>query len=302
MIQGGIYCVGPELNQNNKRKIGTNTKVMRLLAGFAAVFLMSVSTASSAVETRFMQGLGDTHYQRIDSEILGRHYHIFVMLPGGYKNTTGEDYPTIYLLDGGALFPLLSAYYRYLNFGQEIPDAIIVGISYGTDNFEDGNYRATDYTAKSSERDYWGGAEEFQRFLSDELFPSIERNYRSRADRRVIFGHSIGGQFVLYTALTKPDLFWGHVASNPALHRNLPFFLQTYGKAEIASERSKLFVGSGSMDDPRFRIPTLEWIEHWSNNNDNAWQLKTMDLEGHTHMSAPPASFRQGMVWLFSKD
>ena len=163
-------------------------------------------------------------------------------------------------------------------------------------------HRATDYTAKSSERDYWGGAEKFQHFLSDELLPLIERTYRSRADRRVIFGQSIGGQFVLYTALTMPDLFWGHIASNPALHRNLPFFLQTYGKAASAGEQSKLFVGSGSLDDPGYRVPTLEWIEHWSNNDDNPWQLKTMILDGHSHMSAPPASFRQGMTWLFSKD
>ena len=262
---------------------------------------MTVST-SSAVETQFMQGLGDTRYQRIDSELIGRGYHIFVMLPDGYEESPEEYFPTIYVLDGGALFPLLSAYYRYLNFGQEIPDAIVVGISYGSENFEDGNYRSTDYTAKSPDRDYWGGAEKFQHFLSVELLPTIERTYRSRADRRVIFGQSIGGQFVLYTALTKPYLFWGHIASNPALHRNLPFFLQNYGKAADAGEQSKLFVGSGSMDDPRFRIPALEWIEHWSNNDDNPWQLKTMNLDGHTHMSAPPASFRQGMAWLFSKD
>lgn len=276
--------------------------MVKLLLGFVAVFSLSLSTASSAVETRYMQGLGDAHYQRIDSEILGRHFHIFIMLPDGYEQAPGEIYPTIYLLDGGALFPLLSAYYRYLNFGDEIPDAIIVGISYGSDRFEEGNYRATDYTAESSERDYWGGADEFQRFLSDELLPFIETNYRSRRDRRVIFGQSIGGQFVLYTALTRPDLFWGHVASNPALHRNLPFFLQTHGKAETVSEQSKLFVGSGSMDDPRFRVPAIEWIEHWSGKDDNPWQLKTMNLEGHTHMSAPPESFRQGMTWLFSED
>jgi predicted alpha/beta superfamily hydrolase len=252
--------------------------------------------------TRFMQGLGDTRYQRIDSEILGRHYHIFIMLPDGYERSPGKDYPTIYLLDGGSLFPLVSAYYRYLTFGEEIPDAIIVGISYGSDNFEDGNYRASDYTAKSLERDYWGGAGHFQRFLSDELLPFVERTYRSRADRRVIFGQSIGGQFVLYTALTKPGLFWGHVASNPALHRNLPFFLQKHDKAGIGGEQSKLFVGSGSNDDPMFRVPALKWIEHWSDNDNSPWQLKTITLEGHTHMSAPPASFRQGMAWLFSKD
>jgi predicted alpha/beta superfamily hydrolase len=196
----------------------------------------------------------------------------------------------------------LSAYYRYLNFGGEIPDAIIVGISYGSTNFEDGNYRATDYTAKSSERDYWGGAEKFQHFLGGELLPLIEQTYRSRADRRVIFGQSIGGQFVLYTSLTMPDLFWGHIASNPALHRNLPFFLQTDGNTASAGEQSKLFVASGSLDDQRFRAPALEWIEHWSNNDNNPWELKTMILDGHSHMSAPPTSFRQGMTWLFSKD
>jgi predicted alpha/beta superfamily hydrolase len=39
----------------------------------------------------------------------------------------------------------------------------------------------------------------------------------------------LGGQFVLYTALTRPDLFWGHIASNPALHRNLPFYPENHG-------------------------------------------------------------------------
>lgn len=275
---------------------------MRIIVGFLAVFLMAASAASPVADTRYMQGLGDAHYQQIQSEIVGRSYHIFTMLPDGYEESPEKNYPTIYLLDGGALFPLMTAYYRYLNFGEEIPDAIIIGISYGSTTFKGGNYRSTDYTAKSAEYEYWGGADKFQRFLSDELFPLIERKYRSREDRRVIFGQSIGGQFVLYTALTKPDLFWGHIASNPALHRNLPFFLKKHGEAGAASEKPRLFVASGSLDDPRFREPALEWIEHWSDKEGNPWQLKTTTLDGHTHMSAPPASFRVGMTWLFSKN
>jgi hypothetical protein len=43
----------------------------------------------------------------------------------------------------------------------------------------------------------------------------------------------------------------------------------------------------------------LQWIEHWSARDDKPWQLKTVDLDGHSHMSAPPASFRQGLIWLF---
>ncbi len=272
----------------------------RFIASLVAVVFLTASTASSALDTRFLQGMGDSHYLRLHSETIARDYHVFVMLPDGYERHPDHRYPTVYVLDGGALFPLLVSYYRYLNAGNEIPEVIIVGISYGSNSYEGGNYRSTDYTAETDEREYWGGAGTFQSFLSDELIPYVERAFRSRLDRRVIFGQSLGGQFVLYTALTKPNLFWGHIASNPALHRNLPFFLQKHRAASSSHEPSRLFVGSGSIDDPEFRLPALEWIDHWSENDDAPWQLKTMILDGHSHGSAPPASFRQGMRWLFS--
>lgn len=264
------------------------------------VLLLVGSLANASVDTEFLQGLGDTRYHRVVSDNVGRGYHLYVMLPEGYEESTRETYPTIYLLDGGSLFPLLASYYRYLIAGAESPNAIVVGVSYGSNDFGDGNFRSTDYTAESSEREYWGGAEKFQLFLSDELLPFVEKTYRSRSDRRVIFGHSLGGQFVLYTALTKPDLFWGHIASNPALHRNLPFFLQDPTKPRATNAQSKLFVASATHDDPRFRGPALKWIKHWTSRENAHWQLKTKDLEGHSHMSAPPASFRQGLRWLFS--
>lgn len=278
---------------------------MRTIMRKAVVYVLLLLAASitiAAVDTEFLQGLGDTRYHHVASDGIGRGYHIYVMLPDGYDEFADDRYPTIYLLDGGALFPLLSAYYRYLTLGEEIPNVIIVGISYGSDKFDGGNYRSTDYTAKSPERDYWGGAGQFQKFLSEELLPFIEGSYASRFDRRVIFGQSIGGQFVLYTALTEPNLFWGHIASNPALHRNLPFFLEEHAESASVSEQSRLFVASGTNDDPRFRGPALEWIEHWSGVENSPWQLKTMNLDGHSHMSAPPASFRQGMRWMFSTD
>ncbi len=221
---------------------------MKYLTWLLLAFLLAVSTPAAAVETQFMQGIGDARYHHIESEIVGRGYHIYVKLPDRYDEAVDTKYPTVYVLDGGALFPLFSAYYRYLNFGQEIPDSIIVGISYGTADFAEGNLRSTDYTAPSAERDYWGGAENFQSFLSDELFPVIEAGYRSDADQRIVFGQSIGGQFVLYTALTRPDLFWGHIASNPALHRNLPFFSSdTEHTSQAANAQSCLSVPERSM-------------------------------------------------------
>jgi predicted alpha/beta superfamily hydrolase len=196
---------------------------------------------------------------------------------------------------------MLTAYYRYLNFGEEVPDSIIVGISYGGDTFEEGNYRSTDYTAPSAERDFWGGAEKFQQFLGSELLPIIESGYASDETRRIIFGQSIGGQFVLFTALTKPNLFWGHIASNPALHRNLDFFMEQHGAPDATRERSRLFVADGTLDDARFREPATAWMRHWIDRAESPWALEVADLDGHSHMSAPPASFRQGMRWLFEE-
>ena len=264
-------------------------------------FLLAFIMPAAASDTQFLQGIGDTRYHHLESEIVGRGYHIYVMLPDGYDAGDSKEYPTLYVLDGGGLFPLFSAYYRYLNFGEEVPDTIIVGISYGTDLFEEGNFRSTDYSAPSNEREYWGGAGNYQSFLSSELLPLIEDSYRANPERRIIFGQSMGGQFVLYTALTRPELFWGHIASNPALHRNLSFFLEGFNYAQETG-LSKLFVSSGTLDDPQFRQPAQEWIRHWNDRTKKPWQLKTVDLEGHTHMSAPPAAFRQGMHWLFSED
>ncbi|MGI9203197.1 MAG: alpha/beta hydrolase [Woeseiaceae bacterium] len=254
-----------------------------------------------AAETNYLQGLGDVHYHLSNSGDLDRGFHVYVMLPDGYEEYSTQ-YPTVYLLDGGNLFPMLTPYYRYLNFGGEMPEAIVVGISYGSDDFETGNFRSTDYTAPSIEREYWGGAAKFQSYLSDELLPFIEDAYRSDPNRRIIFGQSIGGQFAIYSALTKPNLFWGHIASNPAMHRNLPFFLELHGEADSSKIRSKLFIGSGSLDDPTFKEPADLWVKHWSGITNRPWELKVVNLEGHSHMSAPPASFRQGMRWLFATD
>ena len=274
---------------------------MKLYSVYLALCLLYTPFVSASVDSTFMQGLGDSRYTQIDSKSVGRSYHLYIKLPDGYEESS-EKYPTVYLLDGGALFPLLSAYYQYLKFGGEVPDAIIVGISYGTVDPKKGNLRGTDYTAKSKERAYYGGASKFQQFLVDELIPYIESTYRSRAERRIIFGQSIGGQFVLYTALTDPTLFWGHIASNPAVHRNLPFFLQDHAESIPLTKRSRLFVANGSLNDPRFQVPALEWIDYWVGRDEKPWLLKTMILEGESHMSAPPSSFRQGMQWLFSPE
>jgi predicted alpha/beta superfamily hydrolase len=271
---------------------------LRLIASIYLLLTASYSNADS-IDPKLIPALGNVKYHELKSEILGRPFHIFVDLPEDYDSGNGL-YPTIYLLDGGVTFPLMAAYHHYLFLGEETPAAILVGISYGGSTYEEGNYRSTDFTAPSEERSFWGGAGLFQQVLKEELLPLIEVNYRSDPKHRVIFGQSLGGQFVLYNALTRPELFYGHIASNPALHRNLPFFLRWHGDEPMPTSPGRVFVASGEDDDERFREPAMKWIEFWQGTSARPWQLETRTLEGQSHFSAAPLAFRQGLAWIFS--
>jgi len=248
-----------------------------------------------------LQGLGDTRYHRFESARLGHPLHLYVRAPESAAQNPGQRFPTVYLLDGGVNYPLLSAYYHYLRIGGEVPEMILVGLSYGSDTFEGGNFRSSDYTAPSKEREWWGKAPEFHSVLKSELLPMIESEYPSDPGRRIVFGQSLGGQFVLFSALTKPELFWGHIASNPALHRNLDYFLDWKGTGDASREATRLFVTEAEFDDPVFREPAMEWFKYWSKpGREKPFVLEFRTLGGHSHLSAATASFRQGLLWLFS--
>jgi predicted alpha/beta superfamily hydrolase len=272
----------------------------------AVLFLFIVALSpfgtvrGDSLDPHLLQSLGEVKYHELKSTKLGRSFHIFVDLPEGYDES-GQNYPTIYLLDGGDTFPLMAAQHHYLRFGNETPAAILVGISYGSDTFKGGNWRQTDYTAPSEDVKFWGGAAVFQSVLQEELLPLIEGAYRSDPSHRVLFGHSIGGQFVLFNALTEPGLFFGHIASNPALHRNLPFFLEWHGGAEITAPVSRVFVASSEFDDTHIRKATLEWFDHWRSLKPGPWVLEMRTLPGQTHLSSTPEAFRLGLAWLFAE-
>ena len=268
---------------------------MKTLITIFALSFAFANAHASVVSVPGLHGLNDSHHFKLSSEQTGHNYHLVVGLPRDYDSS--QTYPTVYILDGGALYPMLKSYSVYLQHAGDMPPAILVAVSYGTDDWQQGNQRSSDYTAPSAERDYWGGAQKFQAFLEQDVMPLVESKFASDPDKRILFGQSIGGQFVLYSAQTKPMLFWGHIASNAALHRNLPFFLETVPKS--SKGQSNLFVASAEFDDKVFREPLLAWMKHWSDVASLPWQLKTVTLKGHNHFSAPPASFRQGMIWLF---
>ncbi len=256
---------------------------------FGGLFgFLGISWAESMDHLSALQG---TNYQLLHSEIVDHDYHIFVKVPETEKV---EKLPVVYLLDGGNLFPMLTSYAMYLGVSEELPPMIMVGISYGTQDWRKGNMRSRDYTLPAKDRDHYGGAEKFHQFLQQELIPMIEKDYPADPNKRFLMGHSIGGQFVLYTAMYQPEGFAGLVASNPAIHRNTEAFLKP---VPSATATTKLFIMQAANDDEQFKTPRKKWLDHWQK-QPRHWQQKVMTIEGHNHMSSVPAAFRQGMRWL----
>jgi hypothetical protein len=268
--------------------------MVRLLLGLmASVWLLAAARAAPLDHLPALKG----DYFALDSKEVGRRFHIYVRLPQTLE--AGKKYPVVYALDGDSIFPMLAPLHLFLNYDEGLPEAIVVGIAYGT--FGDGNHRSTDYTAPAPGNKSAGeGAPAFHAFLEKELIPEIERRFPADPERRILIGQSRGGHFVLYSAFAQPDVFWARIASNAALAPTKDFFFGRPAKARRKDLR--LFYSSASRDRAPYRAEALEWFAHWDNRDDAPWTLKTVTLEGETHAAGVGNVYRAAMLWLFEDE
>ncbi len=262
----------------------------------ACWLLMSMHSAQAADSLEHLNALQGTRVHVLDSVSLQHRYYVHVKTPAAAQ--TGQRYPVVYLLDGGLTFPLLAAYQHTLEFTQELPQVVLVGIAYGSDDWRQGNRRSTDFTAPAKDRDHYGGAEAFVHMLRTELMPLVEHNHSIDPSRRVLFGQSLGGQLAIILAMHHPDLFDGLIASNPALHNNLSQHLQPAAKLKDAHARPRLFIATAEHDDARFKAPFEQWLKHWQAQKQKPWEMHVVRLPGHGHLSAAPEAYRLGLRWL----
>ena len=281
---------------------------MRLLIGL--LLLLSLPSQSGAQVTGAARSAdsappeipaalrGDYFYVRSDE--IGRGYHIHVRYPEGYDPAAERLWPTVYLTDGDSLFPILAANHLFLHYDDQLPEALVVGIAYG--GFDPSvNRRNIDFQSPGvGVAPVQTGAAAFQRFLKTDLIPLIERRYRSDPARRVLFGQSRGGAFVLYSAVTDPDLFWGRIASNPSVTPGIESLLETAAPSEQPDLGG--VVVSGLRDRADLQAEAARWLSVWETRRERPWRLRGVKVEGGTHAADAPAAYRLGMNWLFGAD
>ncbi|HVI48074.1 MAG TPA: alpha/beta hydrolase-fold protein [Chitinophaga sp.] len=173
-----------------------------------AIVVSSVGNvrAQDTVRRVFDTGILDS----LNSDILKQKRFIQVFLPSGYKPDSTDKYDVLYVLDGGNWNTgLIMKIQRFLEDERYIPKTIVVSIM-GIDRNKDLTPTRIDNWETS------GGAGKFLGFIKDELIPYINKTYPSNGDN-TLWGHSLGGMFVINALLNAPQTFKSYIAVDPSL-------------------------------------------------------------------------------------
>lgn len=233
--------------------------------------------------------IGETF--KIDSVVLDEQRTINVFLPSGYKQTTGQRFPVMYMLDGGLGedFLHIAGLLHISALNGTMPPFILVGVE-NTERRRD----LTGPTEVASDREIAprvGGSAAFRRFIAEELIPRIERDYRC-TERRAVVGESLAGLFVIETLMQQPDLFDTWIAVDPSLWWNDEFLLkhQTELLSQGDRQQDRLFMAT-TVDTPIGQAAARlhESLRH----SGILAELALLPLPGETHASIyHPAAIR----------
>jgi predicted alpha/beta superfamily hydrolase len=171
-----------------------------------------------------------------------------IYLPEGYNPNDTNQYPVVYLLDGGADedFIHITGLYQFNNFSwiDRVPKSIIVGIV-NTDRRRDFTYPTT---IKEDQKKYptTGKSEQFIRFIEKELQPYIQNKYKTNTSKTLI-GQSLGGLLATEILLKKTALFNKYIIISPSLWWDNGSLLDLPSKVleESFTEKTAIYIGVG---------------------------------------------------------
>lgn len=229
----------------------------------------------------------------------GRSYDLYIRKPADFDKNKDKKYPVLYLLDGQWDFKLLDSVVGGLVYDKQMPDIVVVGITYSGDDADYDALRARDYTPTPGVREGSGDGPKFLSFIKTELIPFVEANYRGDPARRILGGHSFGGLFTFYAMFTDPSLFWGYLAGSPDFTWDNDFLVKQ--EADFATKHKnlpvRLFMGVGGAEE--LVTPGVSFVRTFSTRNYNGLHWDARVIEGEGHAGVKPEFYNRGLRFLF---
>ena len=257
----------------------------------AAVIIFSLSTISKSQENEETIILGTIH--TISSRILGEERRVLVALPDNYESDT-KGYPVLIKCDAmGKKHFIYRVSEIYESVSQhKIPEIILVSIE-NTDRNRDM------YPQDDKRKDIVSGADNFHKFITDELIPYLDKKYRT-LPFRILMGESNSAMFCIYSMLSYPGAFNSYIASSPELDYFGNYFLDlaTIYASKSHRPKSKLFIIHGGKDNKRVLKSTPVFVAKLKELDIAELQFHYQLLKDEGHV--PSTSMISGLEYTFS--
>lgn len=194
------------------------------------------------------------------SEILNEERKYWIYVPETKAGEKGKAYPVLYLLDGDSFFHSVVGFTRFFSSSKtsNLPPCIVVAVL-NTDRTRDFTPTCSaarrDGTICPYDKPAGGGAEQFHRFLIEELRLEVENKVPANGTNFLV-GHSYAGLFTLQTLSNHPESFDSYIAIDPSLWWDRGVFLQQAAKNVYQKDFSSkhLYVAFATRQRPAIKL------------------------------------------------
>ena len=182
------------------------------------LLIVNIISAQDKTQNYNSESLAIGQQLTLSSEVLDENRILNIYLPSSYEKDTTKKYPVIYLLDGSMDedFIHIAGLVQFGSFSwiNMIPESIVVGIS--------NVHRKRDFTYPTqNDKDKidfptTGGSQKFIEFMTKELQPIIDKEYRTNKIKTLI-GQSLGGLLATEVLFKRPEIFDNYIIISPSL-------------------------------------------------------------------------------------
>ncbi|MBK6821142.1 MAG: alpha/beta hydrolase [Bacteroidetes bacterium] len=236
----------------------------------------------------------------IQSKLLEEQRTINVWTPADYKSNL-DSLPVMYMADGGIKedFPHIANTLDSLISVHKIKPLILVGIE-NTERRRD----LTGFTEVEKDKEIApvvGGSEKFREFIHNELFPEVNKRYRTKNERSII-GESASGLFVMETFFLTPDMFDYYIAFDPSLWWNNHYLVRT-AKEHLAhlpnTHQKRIWFACSNTEEISPYTKEIANIFKTANLPNLTWNFS--DEPNEKHSTIFRATKEKALVWTLSK-
>ncbi|HUU47117.1 MAG TPA: alpha/beta hydrolase-fold protein [Acidobacteriota bacterium] len=263
-----------------------------LIAAACMLGMMILGRTVPAAEPADKDKAAIGEYRTLHSDILNEDRTVTVRFPTDYEDSD-ERYPVLYVLGGLSDARLMWAASAMEDLDQrgKAPMMLIVVVDFVSGARDSRPIPIAD-------RPNTGKADDFLRFLTEELRPFIDANYRT-AGYNVLAGFSNTGLFSSYVCLRHTDAFDTYIAASPMISSCADYMTQlmhdVFASGRTLDTRLYMNYGSNDYNEIIEMMPQVVTLFEKDAPSDLKWTMELIEDGGHV----PYMTMYNGLGFLF---